>query len=282
MVKLMDLLKEGVYDKGILKAIFMAGGPGSGKSFVANGLFGIPKQIPLTSMYGLKVVNSDTEFEHYLRKFGFDTEDGSGYGKGPLDLDKWPDEVWDMVGGDQSPEDAKNDPNLRAMTKKYTLMRKAGYMNTRLGMIIDGTARDVSKIRDEKKELEKMGYDCYMVFVNTTLPVAQARNKVRSRRLPPKLLAKSWNQVQQNIGKFNGLFKTNFMVVDNSKFLDEKQAQSKFSMLVKKGVGKFISKGIKNKIGKKWFKNQLILKKQGLKKGGVAGRLAQRGYGRSR
>ena len=29
--KLMDLLSEGVYDKGILKAVFMAGGPGSGK-----------------------------------------------------------------------------------------------------------------------------------------------------------------------------------------------------------------------------------------------------------
>ena len=215
MVKLMDLLKEGVYDKGALKAIFMAGGPGSGKSYIANGLFGVPKKIPMTSMFGLKVVNSDTEFEHYLRKFGFDTETGTGYGKGTLDLDKWPKEVWDMVGGDQSPEDAENDPNLRAMTKKYTMMRKAGYMNTRLGMIIDGTARDVNKIAAEKKELEKMGYDCYMVFVNTTLPVAQARNKKRARRLPPKLLAKSWNQVQANIGKFNGLFKSNTLSRSN-------------------------------------------------------------------
>ena len=266
MLKLMDLLTEGVYDKGTLKAVFMAGGPGSGKSFIARGLFGIPKTIPMTSLYGLKVVNSDTEFEHYLRKFGFDTETGAGYGKGTLDLDKWPKEVWDMVGGDQSPEDAKENPNLRAMTKKYTAMRKAGYMNGRLGMIIDGTARDVSKIRKEKEGLEKMGYDCYMVFVNTTLPVAQEINKKRARRLPPKLLAKSWNQVQANIGKFNGLFKSNFMVVDNSKTLDEKSAIKKFNMLVKKGVGKFIGNKIKNPIGKKWIKNQLVLKKPGLKK----------------
>jgi predicted kinase len=262
----MDLLKEGVYDKGILKAVFMAGGPGSGKSYIARGLFGIPKTIPMTSMFGIKVVNSDTEFEHYLRKYGFDTEDGSGYGKGTLDLDKWPKEVWDIVGGDQSPEDEKNNPNLRAMTKKYTLMRKAGYMNGRLGMIIDGTARNYSKMADEKKELEKLGYDCYMVFVNTTLPVAQARNKVRKRRLPPKLLAKSWRQVQANIGKFNGLFKSNFMVVDNSKFLSEKEAIEKFEKLVKQGVGKFISKPNKNPIGKQWKKNQLFLKNKGLKK----------------
>lgn len=265
MIKLMDLLNEGVYDKSILKAVFMAGGPGSGKSYMAKGIFGIPTNVSMTSVYGMKTVNSDTEFEHYLRKFGFDTETGDGYGKGTLDLDKWPKEVWDMVGGDQSDADAAKDPNLRAMTKKYTLMRKKGYMQGRLGMIIDGTARDVNKIRKEKKELEELGYDCYMVFVNTTLPVAQARNKVRKRRLPPKLLAKSWHQVQANIGKFNGLFKGNFTIVDNSKTLDEKAATKKFNMLVKKGIGKFIGKKIKNPKGKQWIKNQLLLKKKGLK-----------------
>ena len=60
-----------------------------------------------------------------------------------------------------------------------------------------------------------------MVFVNTTLEVAQERNKKRARRLPPKLLEKSWRQVQANIGKFNGLFSGKFLVVDNSKYLDE-------------------------------------------------------------
>ena len=264
MLKLMDLLSEGVYDKGVLKAVFMAGGPGSGKSYVAKGLFGIPERAGVTSMYGLKVVNSDTEFEHYLRKFGFDTETGAGYGKGTLDLDKWPKEVWDMVGGDQSPEDARKNPNLRAFTKKLTMMRKKGYMNGRLGMVIDGTARDVGKIAKEKRELESLGYDCYMVFVNTTLQLAQERNKKRARRLPPKLLASSWNQVQQNIGKFNGLFKGNFMVVDNSDTLDEKSATKKFTMLIKKGIGKFIKRAVKNPIGKKWIKNQLFLKKKGL------------------
>ena len=142
----MDLLSEGVYDKGILKAVFMAGGPGSGKSYVAKNLFGIPDSINV-SYSGLKTINSDTEFEYFLRKFGFDTETGAGYGKGTLDLDKWPKEVWDMVGGEASP----NNPNLRSYTKQLTAMRKQGYMNGRLGMIIDGTARDVNKIAKEKK-----------------------------------------------------------------------------------------------------------------------------------
>ena len=35
MIKLVDILTEGVYDPGIFKAVFTAGGPGSGKSFAA-------------------------------------------------------------------------------------------------------------------------------------------------------------------------------------------------------------------------------------------------------
>ena len=58
-------INEGVNDPGILKAVFLAGGPGSGKTFVTRGLFGIPKTITL-SAYGLKVVNSDTELERML------------------------------------------------------------------------------------------------------------------------------------------------------------------------------------------------------------------------
>ena len=65
MLNLKQLLTEGVFDKGILKAVFMAGGPGSGKSYVASQLFGIPKKMNI-SMAGLKSVNSDTEFEFLL------------------------------------------------------------------------------------------------------------------------------------------------------------------------------------------------------------------------
>ena len=53
MLKLKDLLKdilnEGVDDPGILKAVFLAGGPASGKSYVASNLFGIPEKINRTT-----------------------------------------------------------------------------------------------------------------------------------------------------------------------------------------------------------------------------------------
>ena len=255
MLKLMDLLNEGVYDKGILKAVFMAGGPGSGKSYVAKQLFGIPDKINV-SVAGLKTVNSDTEFEYLLKKYGFETVGGG------LDIDLWPDDVfYDVAVGD---EDSKT-PSLRKYAKLLTKARKEQYARGRLGMIIDGTGHDYSKLSSEKIKLEQLGYDCYMVFVNTSLEVALKRNQERARSLPEDLLTKSWKDVQNNLGKFQGLFSGNFAVVDNSKFLSEKQAQSKFGMIVKKYISKFIKKPVRNPKGKKWVKKQLLLKKTGVK-----------------
>ena len=251
MIKLKDLLNEGVYDKGILKAVFMAGGPGSGKSYVASQLFGIPKNINV-SVAGLKSVNSDTEFEFLLRKYGFET-----FGTGKLDIDKWPDDVFDMIaGGDEDSEDM----TLRKKAKLMTKDRKEKYMEGRLGMIIDGTGHNYAKLSKEKKQLEALGYDCYMVFVNTSLQVAKERNQARARTLPDNILTKSWKDVQANLGKFQGLFGSNFAVVDNSKFLSEKDAQAKFGMITKKYINKFVSKPIKNHIGKAWVKHQKALK----------------------
>jgi len=254
VVKLKQLLTEGVFDKGILKAVFMAGGPGSGKSYVAGEIFGIPKKINV-SVSGLKTVNSDTEFEFLLKKYGFET-----FGTGKLDIDKWPDEVFDAIaGGDEDSESM----TVRKKAKLLTKVRKEKYMEGRLGMIIDGTGHNYAKLSKEKKELEKMGYDCYMVFVNTSLNVAKQRNKERARRLPEDILVKSWKDVQNNLGKFQGLFGSNFAVVDNSKFLKPEQAQKKFGMIVKKYINKFIKGAIRNPIGKKWIKHNLILRAGG-------------------
>ena len=251
MVKLKQLLTEGVFDKGILKAVFMAGGPGSGKSYVASQLFGIPKKVNV-SVSGLKTVNSDTEFEALLRKYGFET-----FGTGKLDIDKWPQEVFDAIaGGDEDSETM----TVRKKAKLLTKQRKKLYMEGRLGMIIDGTGHNYAKLKKEKDQLEKIGYDCYMVFVNTSLKVAKQRNKERARTLPEDILEKSWKDVQNNLGKFQGLFGRNFAVVDNSKFLKPEDAQKKFGMITKKYINKFIKEPIRNFIGKKWVQHNLTLR----------------------
>ena len=252
MVNLKQLLTEGVFDKGILKAVFMAGGPGSGKTYVASQIFGIPNKVINVSASGLKTVNSDTEFEFLLKKYGFAT-----YGTGKLDIDKWPDEVFDMVAGGD--EDSK-DMTVRKKAKLMTRDRKEKYMEGRLGMIIDGTGHDYSKIKKEKEQLEKLGYDTYMVFVNTSLEVAKQRNQERTRRLPEDILVQSWKDVQKNLGAFQSLFGSNFVIVDNSKFLKPEEAMKKFGRLTKKYIDKFIKKPIRNVIGKMWVKHNLILK----------------------
>ena len=245
MIKLMDILLEGVNDPGIFKAVFLAGGPGSGKTFVVKQLFGIPDKLNISAS-GMKMVNSDKELKFLLKKFGFGT-----------DLDKMPDEVFKDLT-------AKGQSGLRDYSKELTTQRMKLYKDGKLGMIVDGTGHDFGKLAKMKRELEEDGYDTYMIFVNTSLEVAQKRNQERDRVLPPKLLQKSWEDVQKNLGRFQNLFKQNFLIVDNSKTLDAKQAQNKFNILVKKGVDKFIKKPIKNPIAKRWIEKQKILKKQGV------------------
>jgi hypothetical protein len=263
MLKLMDLLNEdllneSVFDKSILKCVFMAGGPGSGKSYVASEIFGIPGKHTVTSKYDLKSVNSDTEFEHLLKKYGFDTA-----GWETLDIDQWPDEVLKVATGEDS-KGNKLDPSqdsIRSKAKGITKRRLKGYTEGRLGVIIDGTGHDYGKISSQKKEMEHLGYDCFMVAVNTSLDVAKQRNQTRVRALREDILEKSWNDVQQNLGKFQTLFRSNFRIVDNSKFLKPKEAQAKFAKIMGSGIDKFITKPIKNPIGKTWIKNQKKLVK---------------------
>ena len=127
-------------------------------------------------------------------------------------------------------------------------------------IIISNKFDDVKK---QKQELESIGYDTYMVFVITSLDIAQKRNMNRPRKLPFEIVEKSWKEVQNNMSYFQGIFGgSNFLLVDNSKFLSEKEARKKFNVLVKKGIDKFVKKPVKNKLGKEWVKKAIMLKKR--------------------
>jgi len=181
-----------------------------------------------------------------LKKYGIGT-----------DLDDMPEELFRQL----TDPDYDDYSGMRSRAKELTDQRKKMYMNGRLGLIIDGTSHKYGKILEQKRELEAIGYDCYMVFVHTDLDVAQQRNMERPRKLNPELVETSWNEVQKNRISFQGLFgNANFLMVDNSKTLDEKKAKDKFDMLMKKGINKFIKQPIKNYLGKKWIEKQLILK----------------------
>ena len=255
MIKLIDLLNEGVRDPGIFKGIFLAGGPGSGKSYVAQQLFGIPEKINV-STYGLKMVNQDQELEMLLKKF-YGQDSSVDY----LNIQAYPDELFKQL----TDPDFEDYSGLRGSAKYLSQKRMGQYLKGRLGVIIDGTGHKFNKVKEQREELMEYGYDTYMVFVTTSLEVAQERNETRPRRLPADIVEKSWKEVQSNMAYFQGLFgASNFLIVDNNKHLSPEEARKKFKMLVEKGIKKFIKKPIRNKIAKKWIKQQNLVPKQDL------------------
>ena len=254
MIKLMDLLTEGVYDKGIFKAVFMAGGPGSGKSFMAQNIFGIPEKANV-SVSGLRTVNSDKQFMYLLKKYNFD----------PTELASYPDDVFKELG---APKKAGG-TGLRDVAQELRVIEKEGYMQGKQGMIIDSTGSNFQKVKKHKKELEDAGYDTYMVFVMTELETAQKRNKMRAekgeRELPANLVAKSWKDTRRNMGGLKSLFGRNFALVPNDKHLNAKEARHKFANLTKNYANKWVGGPIKNPIAKQWIEDQKRLKKAGYK-----------------
>ena len=238
-----QMIIEGVDDPGILKCVFMAGGPGSGKSFTAMEIFGIDKRLKQSfSASGLKSVNSDSAFEAGLKKNGIDPKDLAR-------IEREEPELWDKI--------TKTPDGIRDRAKQLTAKQKKFYEAGRLGMIIDGTGHVYSKIAKNKKHAESLGYDTYMVFVNTSLEVAKERNKNRDRVLSDDLLEKSWKDVQNNLGKFQNLFGGNFRIVDNTVY-------KPIAKEVQKAVNRFVRKPLYNKIGVKWIETARALKKSKL------------------
>ena len=214
-------LQEGLYDPNIFKAFFLAGGPGSGKSYVA---------MKSTGGTGLKSVNSDDAFEHLLNKAG-------------LSLKMPPEET--------EPRDV-----VRDKAKKITATVQQNYLEGRLGLIIDGTGREADKILRQKAKLEELGYDTYMIFVNTSLDVALERNAERSRSVTEPIVVKSWKDVQANIGKFSNMFRAGFIVVDNNN-----AGEDVFKEVYKRVKG-LLRKKVKNTRAKDWMASELAKKQR--------------------
>ena len=213
-------LEEGLYDPNIFKAFFLAGGPGSGKTFVTRGAFGGT---------GLRVINSDQAFENALKKNN-------------LSL-KMPD----------SESEARD--MLRARAKATSDKTLDLSIKGRLGMVIDGTGRDYDKINGQVAQLKQLGYDCYMIFVNTSLDVALERNRRRERTVPDYITKQSWTKVQSNIGKFQNLFGMDSMIiVDNSK--DDRELTTVTMGKVDKAVRKLLRNKVKSYTAKRWMASE--------------------------
>ena len=223
MLSYNKFLTEGVYDPHIFKAFFLAGGPGSGKSYVQRRLF---------AGTGMKVVNSDNFLTNSLKKAGQSLDLRSIEG-GILDA-------------------------MRGRAKRQTGNQMDLHIQNRLGIVVDGTGRDYDRLADDFRHSYRVGYDNFMIFVNTSLDVALIRNEKRARKVAEPVVIKNWKGVQANIGKFQRLFGGgNFVVVDNNRDNDNETNTAVF-----KEVRRLMRRSPSTWQAKAWIRKELEKKRR--------------------
>ena len=226
-----EILTEGVHDKAIFKAVFLAGGPGSGKDYVLdNTLAG----------HGMTEMNSDKALEFLMDKEGLDKTMPA------------------------SEEDKRN--LVRGKAKNITELRQKLAILGRNGLIINGTGDDVEKITKIKKRLEEVGYESSMVLVNTADEVSKQRNIERGQRggrtVPENIRKEKWDGVQAGRPEFAKMFGDNYMEFDNSEDLRQaapevvKAKKDEMLQMFTK-IKEFVAKPPENPIASAWVAMEL-------------------------
>ena len=226
-----QILAEGVHDKAIFKAVFLAGGPGSGKDYVlSNTLDG----------HGMIEINSDKALEYLLDKEGLDKT---------------------------MPDNEAGQRNVvRKKAKDITEIRHRMALQGRNGLIINGTGADPKEYEEIKKKLEKLGYDTSMVMVNTDDEVSKARNVERGQRggrtVPENIRKQKWEEVQAARAQFGKIFRNSYIEFDNSEDLrqaapDVVKAKKEEMQQIHKEIQKFVAAPPKHENAKHWIASEL-------------------------
>jgi hypothetical protein len=226
-----SILAEGVHDKGIFKAVFLAGGPGSGKDYVlSNTLDG----------HGMIEMNSDKAFEYLLDKEGLDKT---------------------MPDNEEAQRNA-----IRKKSKDVTEIRHRMALQGRNGLIINGTGADPKEYIEIKRRLDKLGYDTSMIMVNTDDEVSRARNVERGknggRTVPESIRKQKWEAVQAARAEFGKIFRNSYIEFDNSEDLrqaapDVVKAKKEEMKQIYKEIQKFVDAPPKNEKAKFWIATKL-------------------------
>lgn len=232
-----ELLSEGVHDKAIFKAVFLAGGPGSGKDYVlANTLQG----------HGLTEINSDKAFEYLLDKNKIS-----------------------KVMLNPNPGETEKRNFVRGRAKNITELKQKLALMGRNGLIINGTGEDLDKVRRIKGALDQLGYDSAMIMVNTADEVSKQRNIERGqnggRTIPEDIRKQKWDGVQKARPVFAELFGDKYMEFDNSEDLRKagpdvvKQKKDEMGQIFNY-VSKFVEEQPQSPRSQKWIAKELQAK----------------------
>jgi len=229
-----DLLTEGVHDQSIFKAVFLAGGPGSGKDYVLDNTL---------SGHGLTEINSDKALEFLMDKEGLDKT---------------------MPANEKEQRDF-----VRGRAKSMTELRQRLALQGRNGLIINGTGDDAEKIGRIKERLEELGYESSMIMVNTDDEVSKQRNIERGQRggrtVPENVRKEKWDAVQNSRPEFAKMFGDKYMEFDNSEDLREappevvKQKKDEMMELFK-NVKEFVTQPPSSEQASLWIAQQMDVK----------------------
>lgn len=212
-------LFEGVEDKHVLKAVFLAGSGGSGKGAVRDAMF---------KGTGFKVIDSDKHLERFLKDAGIPLKDAG----------------------------ASYSTFKRAQELKGRELRH--YAQRRLPLLIDSTGWDYERIARPAKKLRRLGYDVYMVYVSTSLETALARNKERAaqggREVPDSFITTAWHGVRRNLQSYKRLFGTrNFLEVENDANVSPKAWERVVSVGLRKQANRILARPLENPKGIEWL-----------------------------
>jgi predicted kinase len=226
-----QVLEEGVHDKGIFKAVFLAGGSGSGKDFVMDKTLGTDQ-----NTLGFVEINSDRAFEYLMKRENLDM--------------KMPD----------SEEEIRN--QWRKKAKSITELKERLALTGRNGIVINGTGDDFEKIAKMKAKLEEMGYDTQMLMVNTSDEVSKQRNLKRDRTVPENVRKQKWDNAQSLRPKYAKLFGDSYKEYDNSEDYrtvspERREKIDKDFLTLYKGYDKFVKTPPKSEAARKWIANEM-------------------------
>lgn len=186
------MILEGKHDKNKFKAVFLSGTPASGKTEFYD--FALKHK-------DMKHLDADKVMMFLIKKYGGDAKDTDNYTK--------------------FKKDVRN--KLEMMNKMYT---KGG-----LGLVIDGTGRDVNLIKKLKDQLEKYGYETAMIFIKTPLIKAIEKSKKRERAVDIDYIKDTYKQLGKNIPQYKNMFSPFIEVNDTKEF---REAEKKIDKWLKK------------------------------------------------
>lgn len=214
------------------KAIFIAGAPGSGKTYL------MPHLLPTHFKYAL--YNVDLYQEHLLKVNGlFENNEREIAIRKELQIEHPKATLTELDKLTQS-KIASIIATSMAISQKCMREDFEQMILKKLPIVIDRPGNRPSTIREDKKRLEKSGYETIMVIVYVSPLTALQRNQLRGRHVHPPRLLDAWIECMKNIATYKKLFGENFFLVQNDSASFEITAKELESYLTPSHIPKYL------------------------------------------